>query len=371
MPSIFTELENLRSETEAEEKELDRLCGDLGREAVGAGGSVWFPDDGGILAALLDAREAHRRSTEKLGRLKAAIDEINESGRKIEKVGKRLRELEEERLKLCSVLGAVVAEVSDAGQLPPELDFAMAPLRRHRALAADLERKASKAAFPPLGLLYSQRRKLLDRRLEGVYRSVGELVAGSGRTALLPGARASSVEIELSNIRKLCGSLDSELSRRRARLSEAKDSLAQQNFNVGVNNLRLREVEIETARLGDAARRKEEEYGAFLASNMGLWLGPSCPRPLAERCEAVARQKEAIRAKELQAQRLSFEKAIGICEGRIAQHEERLRSLDSRIDALEAQKRETQTRIETEKANIRSCRQRQDEIDRKLGRSDG
>lgn len=364
-------MENLRSEAETDGKELARLYGDLGREAVRVRASVRFPEDGGILEALLGAREAYRRSNEKLAGLKAAINEINESGSKIEKVGKRLRELEEERLKLCSVLGAVVAEIFDANELPRELDFAMAPLRRHRDLLAGLEKKAARASFPPLGILYGRRRKRLDRRLKGVYREVGEMIAASGRISLLPGARASSVEIELANIKKLRGSLDSEISRRKEKISKAKDSLAQQNFNVGVNNLRLREVEIETERLADAARRKEEEYGAFLASNVGLWSGPDCPPLLAERRDRISARKKAIRDKELQAEFLSFEKAIEICEGRISQHEERLQGLDSRIEALEAQKRETEARIETERANIRSCRLRQDEIERKLGGKNG
>lgn len=353
MASILTEMDSLHKETEQEQKILVRLCGKLGREALSSDGRVSFPENPKLVSEVMASRSAYDASSERLASLKNALFEINESGTTITNVRIRLKDLEAQRLKLYSVLGAVAAESYDVGLLPEDLDFAVAPLKSYRQDHDRIEAKNKGSASPLMAFIHSKQIKSLEKKLEDVYCQIGRLIAQSGEGRLLSGARAESVFIELGNIDRIRDSLNVEISRRSEKLSQAKDS---------VTNLRLREVELECDRLKDAAEKKEQEYGTFLVSKMPDWIGPDCPAELLKCCDEIREQKRRIYLRQIQSRLLSFDKAIEICEGRIAQYKDRIDYLDTQISALAVQKNDMESKIASEEQNIESCRLQQKAI---------
>lgn len=358
-------MDSLHKETEQEQKELVKLCGKLGREAMASGGGN-FPENPELVTAVSEARAEYDKCSMRLASLKEAVNEITESDNTISKVKVRLKELEAQKVRMLSVLGAVSAEIYDGGFFPDELDFALDPLRAYREREARvdsvLEPSGKNSGSSLKRFFYAQKKKKLDKQLEEVYLEIGKLISQSGECTLLSSPRVEAIFIELGNIDRVRENLNSEINRRSEKINIARTSLEEQGQNVGINNLRLREVELECDRLGDVARQKEEEYGQFLANNMDKWLNEDCSMDILKCCDDIRRQKKRLYLQQLHARLLSFEKAIEICDGRISQYRDRITYLDSQIAGLQSQRADMEAKIATEQQNIESCQIQQKAI---------
>lgn len=350
-------MEVLHKETEQEQRELVRLYKKLGQEAIAVAGDARFPENEALVRQVRAARYAYNSASERLASLKDAWNEINESGSTIRKVRTRIQDIETQRIKLLSVLGAVTTEIFDSGNLPDELDYCMEAIRQYRRRQKN---PAGSGTDFFSRLVCSWKRGSMSRRLEGIYAKVGRLIVESGASRLLSGPRVEAIFLELDNIDRMKTSLEAELCRRSEKISNARTSIETQR--AGVNNLKVREFEIECARLDDVACRKEEEYGAFLNESMNQWLNQGCPEKIISCCDEIMKQKKRIYLKQIQSRLLSFDKAIEICEGRIAQFRDRIDYLDNQMGALELQKKDMIGKIASEQQNIDSCKVQQSAI---------
>lgn len=365
MPPIFTDIDSMQKETEQERKALEKLYGKLGRAVLSMPGDFRlppdFPADLELVENVRTAQKAFSDASDRLAEMKNAMNEISEGGTRITRGRVRLKELEIKRQELHSVLGAVSAEIYDSGFFPEEMEFALSPLKEHRAEAQRLEKRLRNTGSSVVRMLIRHKLSVRSKRLESVYKETGRLISEADGSRLLAGERVESILLELDNIDKMKERQNHEIRRHSEMIDRARTSLGE--GGAGFSSLKLKEAEMECARKKEDAAAKEAEYGRFLAASQNKWLDSSFPAEVVSCCDEIRRQQHSMYLRQLHSRMLSFEKAIDICEGRIAHYKEQIEYLDSQIEALQSQRSEIDSRIASERQNIESCRIQQKAIE--------
>lgn len=364
MANLTAEIDNLKRDLERSRTELSRMYLELGETAANWHHAIAYAPSQESYERLSAVAQQKAEIDAKIAALKAAMDDMSISDRKIEQTKISMKELDSRYSVLISSLGAVAIEIDSQGKLPQRLLKCLEPMREHEKRLEAFTQKRDKYAATGSKMMasfYDNRIKGLMANLDEVFADTGRRIYNSGDFREVPGQRAKGILDEMEQIRFMKKNYKNDILDNRNAIDEAQGSLRTMGA-FGEENRRLRELQSQQDQIADRLSDRYTEYGNILADGMQYWIDGEAPEELQKCCTQIIRQEKRIAQQNLNLEHCMMERDIEIHNMQLSMLSEQMNHLNSQIQSIENQKAELQLKLDAELKAVSDLRMRQSEL---------
>ena len=340
MAGLNFEIDSLKQEISRTDSALNTLYCNLGRIACNYHRAIDCPDSNAVFEEICSLVQLKEELDVEIEKVQRRIDLKNKSDIELRNIGRQLE------LSLAA-LGAVAAEVMQAGNLPQDLLPCMKEVEDYNNTLDSYDRKKQKGGL--VSAFYQRATDRLKGTLQTVFMNTGKLLYEEAGKARVPGARASELYERLDLFSERMGQTG----------KQAPDASEVENADRVLKDYSLRNDE-----LSDQIDEKYTEYGKIISETMDEWLDADAPEELKNAC---SRLRQELRRRERQNLNLNYydaQKQINVHQASYDQYSSQVSMLEQQKSTIEKQIADLSLRMKKEKEEIDKLREHQEEFTR-------
>jgi len=340
MAGLNFEIDSLKQEISRTDSTLNTLYCNLGSIACTYHRAIDCPESNVVFEEICSLVQLKEELEVEIDKVRSRVDLKNKSDLELKNIGRQL-ELN------YAALGAVAAEVLQAGTLPEVLLPCMEEVNQFNATLDSYDQKMKKGGL--VAAFYQRAQERLKGTLQTVFMNTGKRLYAEADKARVPGARAEELYEKLNNFSERMGQTG----------KQAPDASEVENADRVLKDYTSRNDEL-AAQIDE----KYTEYGKIISATIDEWLDEDAPEELKNAC---TRLRQELRRRERQNLNLNYydaQKQINVHKASYDQYASQVSMLEQQKATIEKQIEDLSVRMQREKEEIDKLRGHQEEFTR-------